>query len=56
MDCQFGGILAKISRLGAFYSLYPGPFTNLPGDAPVGLPLESTAFPFTQTSETPVAY
>ena len=31
MDCHFEGILAKISRLGAFYSLYPGPFTKSAG-------------------------
>ncbi len=34
MDCHFEGILAKISRFGAFYSLYLGHFTISAGRGP----------------------
>ncbi len=40
----------------SYFFVYPGPFKNLPGVAPECSLFFKTCAPFTNTSETPVAY
>ena len=43
-----------LGRPHSFQALKPGPFTQVPGVAPVSMPAFSTRTPLTQTSRTPV--